>query len=248
MSNSKRGKRHRTRLLILAIIVMLLLGGFLYCYSYFKVTKVHVKGSIRYSKDEIKDMVMSGPFGDNSLYLRAKYAGKNVEGIPFIENMEIKIDSPTEVTIRVYEKSIAGCVHYLGRYMYFDKDGIIVETTLEKEEDIPNILGLDFDHCIMYEALPVKNKEVFKSILSLTQLLGKYEIRCDNILFSKDGNITLYFGKARVMLGKMDNIDEKMIKLQYIIPELDGRSGVLHMENYSEDSEKDYITFEKDAS
>ena len=234
------------RVVILSTIVSVIAIIFLFCLNYFRITKVHVKGSSRYTKEEIRDMVLAGTFGDNSLYLRAKYAGKNVEGIPFIENMEISIDSPNEITVTVYEKSIAGCVEYLGRYMYFDKDGIIVESTLEREEDIPVILGLEFDHCILHEELPVKNKEIFKNILSLTQLLGKYNISTDNILFSKDNTITLYFGKARVMLGTIDNIDEKMIKLQYIIPELEGRRGVLHMENYSEDSDKDYITFEKE--
>ena len=49
-----------------------------------------------------------------------------------------------------------------------------------------------------------------------------------------------------MFLGNFDNIDDKITRLQYIIPELKGMEGVLHMENYSQDTHKDYITFKTD--
>ena len=48
--------------------------------------------------------------------------------------------------------------------------------------------------------------------------------------------MTLYFGEVRVSVGTDDYLDEKIMNLQYILPELDGKSGELQMENYSEDT------------
>ncbi|MCR5527306.1 MAG: FtsQ-type POTRA domain-containing protein [Lachnospiraceae bacterium] len=226
--------------------VVVLLGVFIYLWKTYHISIVHVSGNKQYTQDEIRAMVLKGPLDSNSLFLRAERMIKKQTNIPFIERIDVRIDTPNEITIQVYEKAIAGCVSYLGRYMYFDKDGIIVESTSEKKDGIPEIKGLKFNACIMYEKLPIENDEIFQEILSITQMLDKYSIICDNIYFAGADSITLFFGDARVALGSMENIDEKMIKLQYIVPELKGMKGVLHMENYTEEDKDDYITFEKD--
>ena len=54
----------------------------------------------------------------------------------------------------------------------------------------------------------------------------------------------MYFGEARIALGENKDIDEKIMKLQYILPDLLGKSGTLDMRDYSEDT-KTY-SFEQD--
>ncbi len=238
--------RIRKAILITVAAAAVLLGVFIYLFRTYHISIVHVDGNKQYTQDEIRDMVLKGPLDSNSLFLRVKRLIKKDSNIPFIERIDIRFDTPTEITIQVYEKAIAGCVSYLGNYMYFDKDGIIVESTAEKKNNIPEIKGLKFNACVMYEKLPIENDEIFQEILSITQMLDKYSIFCDNIYFAGADSITLFFGNARVALGSMDNIDEKMIKLQYIVPELGDMKGILHMENYTEEDKNDYITFEKD--
>ena len=117
--------------------------------------------------------------------------------------------------------------------MYFDKDGIVVESSNRVIDGIPFVTGLTFDHVVLYEPLPVKHPEVFRTILNVTQLLGKYETPTDRIAFDSDDNLTLYFGDARVSLGTDDFIDEKINEMHLLLPQLRGYSGTLHMENYS---------------
>ncbi len=213
--------------------------------AHYRVTEVEVTGNTHYTNKEIRDFIMSGPYGNNSLYLKFRYGGKPVRNIPFIERMDVSIESSHKVSIRVYEKAVAGYIGYLDRYLYFDRDGIIVESSLDRIPGIPYVTGLDFDHCVVNEALPVRDPKIFEQVLTITQLLTKYEINTDCIYFSKDGSVSLYFGEARAALGTMDDIDEKMIRLRYIVPELAGMQGVLHMENYSEEKSDRYITFER---
>lgn len=221
--------------MILVIAIAFAAVGY-YILTYYKVTTVYVDGNIHYNNEEVTNMVMTGRYGNNSLYLAMKYRNKGIEGIPFVEKMDINILSPNTIRISVYEKALAGYVEYLGRYMYFDKDGIVVESAEVTTAGIPQVTGLDFDYIILGEPLPVENDEIFKKVLSITQLLNKYELSADKIFFGTTFDLTLYFDKIKVTLGSSENLDEKIMKLQYILPKLEGKSGTLPMNNYTEDT------------
>ena len=219
--------------MLTVIVVLALISGLLsFLWYKYSITSVTVSGNSHYSEDEIKDMVFTGPYSYNSLVLSLMYRNKTIENIPFIEKMDVDILNSNSVRINVYEKAVAGYVEYLGHFMYFDKDGIVVESSNRAIEGIPFVTGLSYDHVVLHEPLPVKKPAVFLTILSITQLLGKYDIETDRIAFDSDENITLYFGDARVSLGTDDFIDEKINEMHLLLPKLRGYSGTLHMENY----------------
>ena len=210
----------------------------------FTITTVEVIGNEHYTTDEIVKMVCSSELEKNTIFLYIRNLLGNEEEIPFIEEMDVDIVSPTTVKITVYEKALAGYVEYLGRYLYFDRDGIIVESSPERIEGVPFVTGLKFDHMALYEPLPLEHKkDIFKLILSITQLLTKYDIDIDSIYFSPDRDITLRIGNVDVLLGNSDFIDEKINRLRFLLPRLNGRRGELHMENYT--GEGDKFTFER---
>ena len=240
------GKSKRVAILgsILLLLFILVGGSYYYIIKNYKVTTVHVEGNIHYTSEEIKDMVMGGRFGDKSLFLTLKYQDKGIEGVPFVETMDVSIEARDTIRITVYEKALAGYVMYLGRCVYFDKDGIVVETSEEGTMGVPQVTGLAFDHVILHEPLPVDKPELFDEILNITQQLAKYSLVADRIYFDSAYQVTLYFGEAKVALGENEDIDEKIQKLQYILPDLMGKSGTLDMREYSEDT-KTY-SFEQD--
>ena len=235
------------KLVIVLVIIVLILAGGWYVLTEYRVSVVHVTGNSHYSDDEIRKMVISDTvLGRNSLYLKFKYRDKPIKDIPFIERMDVIFDSPDTVTIHVYEKTIAGYVEFLGKYMYFDREGIVVESSEDKEKGVPLVTGLKFNYCVVGKPLPVEDPEVFQEVLSLTQLFTKYDIDADGIYFSDDKKITLYTGNIAVMLGDMTYIDEKIMSLKNISADLEGKSGTLHLENYSESSWDSIVAFEEE--
>ncbi len=239
-----RGHGKLILLLVLLAILLLASAAAFYIVKNYKIENVTVDGNIHYTDEEIMNIVMDGPLGDNSLYLSLKYKNKGVKDIPFVQTMDVAILSPDTIRITVYEKSLAGYVEYLGRYMYFDKDGIIVESSENKTAGIPQVTGLDFDYVVMYKPLPVEEEAVFEKILDMTQLLNKYELSADRLYFSKDYEMTIYFGGVKAAIGSGNDIDEKVMFLQSVLGSLEGKSGTMHLENYTEDMKN--VTFEPD--
>ena len=72
--------------------------------------------------------------------------------------------------------------------------------------------------------------------------MEKYGISAEQIYFDRDYQITLYFGEAKIKLGSTEYIDEKIMKLKMILPNIEGKKGTLRMENYTSDSSG--VTFE----
>lgn len=238
-------KRKRRRIFILALVIIAVLAGTAtFLWYNFSITKVNVSGNSHYTENEIKDMVFENEYDYNSIILFFKYHNKTIEDIPFIEQMDVEIVDSNFVRITVYEKAVAGYVEYLGHYMYFDKDGIIVESSNEVIDGVPFVTGLKFDHVVLHKEIPTKKKDVFLTILNITQLLNKYDIKTDRIAFDSNSNITLYFGNARVLLGTDDFIDEKINEMHLLLPKLTGYSGTLHMENYT--GEESNFSFDVD--
>ena len=222
----------------------LLFGIYRYITTAYEVTTVYVDGNLHYTNEEVMDMVMGGKYGNNSLYLAMKYRDKGIEGMPFVEKMDVDILTPNTIRISVYEKALAGYVEYLGRYMYFDRDGTVVESSESRTSGIPQVTGLRFDYVVLNEPLPVENDEIFKRILDITQLLNKYELMADKIFFDSSYDLTLFFDGIKVTLGSNSNIDQKIIRLKNILPELEGKTGTIQMENYTEDTKN--ITFHQE--
>lgn len=222
-------------LLVLVILAAAVWGAGQYVMTTYTVRQVYVEGNVHYTEDEIKEIVMDGAFGNNSLYLSLKYRNKGVENVPFVDVMDVKVLTPDTIKIIVYEKVLTGYVKFMDTYMYFDKDGYVVESSGVRTAGVPQIMGLDFGYMVVGQELPVEDRSVFNNILNITRLLNKYELRADKLYFNEGGDITAYFGNVKVALGNDANtIGDKVMLLPELLPSLEGQSGTLQMETYVE--------------
>ena len=127
-------------------------------------------------------------------------------------------------------------VRYLGQDVYFDKDGIVVESSTQELEGIPQISGVTFDSLAIHQPLSVEDPTIFDTILSITKLLTKYDLDPDEIRFGAGGELFLQLGDVKVALGTGENLDEKISRLKQLEGDLKDKSGTLHMENYTDET------------
>ncbi len=244
----KRKKKNKTSkrfrwIVFLAFFFMIVIVT-IFLYFKYRITYVLVEGNVHYSEEEIKGFVLREDYPLNSLYYSIKYKNKVITDIPFIERLEVSVDAPDTIRIKVYEKLLAGYVTYLGENICFDKDGIVVECTNIVPENIPHITGLHFSHMVLFDELQVEEDNVFPTILELTKTLQKYELDPTEIYFTTKQEIVLYFVDVRIHIGDTDFLDEKLGFVSEILPSLEGKKGELSLKNYS--GESCSITFQED--
>ncbi len=214
------------------IAIIVLLAGIL-CFS-LRITQVEVTGNKKYTQEEIAGFLFPDSKSRNTLlcFLQDRFR-KHIQ-IPFVEDYEIVFQAPNHVEVIVYEKSVVGYVSYMSSYMYFDKDGIIVESANEALPGVPLITGLKFGQIVLYQKLPLEKEEIFQEILNLTQILTINHLQVDRIQYGRYGDITLYMKGIEVLLGNGGNLNGKVSELKDMLPQLEGVSGILHLEDYDE--------------
>lgn len=229
--------------IIIGVILLLLIitVGIL---STFRITSIKYEGNKRVSEENLDERIFVNKYDKNPFvfYFKTKY--REQPEIPFVDRYDVEIDSLYGITITVYEKDMIGYVMYMGSYLYFDKDGMVVESSDVTQDDIPLVSGISFEYFILNKKLPVENEKVFDEILGITQQLNKYKLDIDKINISSDMEISLYMEDVIVELGKDDaTMNEKIADLSDLSGNLKGLSGTLDMKIYNE-SDTGY-TFKK---
>lgn len=231
----RRKKRRKIGLYILLILILLIAAGVFIVMNVFTVENVVVEGNELYSSTQIENMVLNDEYSWNSLYVDLKYRFVDIGEVPFVDTMEVSLDNPHTVHIKVYEKGMLGYLYInsIGQNAFFDKDGFVVETSTEVIDGVPKITGISCEEVVLYEKLQLENSDILRDLLNLTQTLKKYNLLPDEIQYDSNMEPVLYYGTIQVKIGSEDNLSQKVVRLSIILPQLDGLSGTLHLETWT---------------
>ncbi len=218
---------------ILIAILILSAAGLLYIHKNYKITEMEIEGIHYYTEEQMKSYLLGQIQYDNSLYMWWFFHTGRGRTIPYVDSMDFEIQSPHRVKITVYEKGIVGYFSYLGINMYFDKDGMLVDSSEDVLNGVPKIEGIMFDELTLNEKIPVQNDEIFQAVVETANVLKLSKLEPDVISFSRQLEITLTFGDICVLLGDRSNLNEKTSRLAGILPNLEGEKGTLYLNDYS---------------
>ena len=85
-----------------------------------------------------------------------------------------------------------------------------------------------------------EDPEFLEKVSMLSGLLVPYGLVPDSAVIDEGYNMTLSFGDTKILLGTDLFLEEKIARLDAILPDIQGTTGILHMEDYTEGS-KDII-------
>lgn len=243
MGRGRRKSKAGIIAIVVVVVVLLMLAGVGYIgYKQFKIEKITIEGSDKYTYDELYEYIFADRNDKNVLLFKFTDSRNEMPDIPFISKVAIEVKGSHTLEVTVYEKSIVGYVEYKGTNMYFDKDGIVVEASTTQLADVSLVKGLEFDSIVMHQKLEVGDDSIFTDLLDVTQYLDKYGIVTDYIKVNENYEIDVIIGDVVVKLGKNNyNMGEKIYELSCLKEKLEGLKGTLHMEEY--DADKEYITF-----
>lgn len=240
MNINKEKKEKIKKISVLAVIVITIVVVLILLTN---TQEIQIEDGNHYTAKEIEECLISSKLDKNAVYLYLKSRYKKQPDIPFVEYVDVELIGINKLKFTVYEKNVVGCIEYMNKYIYFDKDGYFVEQSDEKLEDVSFVTGLKFNSITLYEKMSIENDSFFDTIMDLTKLIDKYEIKIDKIKFNGAGSITLYSDEIEILLGKHDTYDEQIAKLVGLLESAKGMAGIFHMENY--DGSDDNIIFNK---
>ncbi len=241
----KRRKERRRRVLRIALPVLILVAvlAVIMVWKVFVVKEVEVVGNEIYSDEQIESWALDDEYSWNSLYVLLKNKFQKQEEIPFVDTIDISLLSPSKIQIEVTEKGVLGYVYIstLGQNAYFDQDGFVVELSSDVIDGTMKISGLSVENAELYEKLDLEDSSILKTLLSLTQLLKKYDC-VPELIYVNDGDILLSYGSIQVNIGTGSSLNEKILRMDQILTQLDeSQSGTLHLDTWSQSSTDIYF-------
>lgn len=229
-------RRKLYRIIIEAVAGILLIFVLVFFLG-FRVTGVQVEGNSFYTDDQIKNMVLNVPIARNSILAGFIDTEKSTKDETMIDSIKISRVNRNTLRLQVKEKQMIGYIEFQGQCVNFDRQGIVQIITEDPLENVPMIEGIDVKEAVPGERLTGINTTKLNTILSVGKMLEKMEEKPDRLAFNDLNQLVMYYGAIEVRLGNDENMDEKINRLVGILPELEGMSGILHLENTTEDSE-----------
>lgn len=243
LSPQEREERRKQGIRIRRMEILLLILGILLVLVTARFQSIEITGNRRYSEEEIRAMLFPGSWDTDSFYQFLKEHTREHAEYPFIESYELHWKGPLKLKVRVREKNVVAYVGFMSSRFYFDRDGMVVESTQEPLEGVPRIEGLDFGSISLHKRISVKNDRVFHDIMNLTNALSELQISCESIRYDDSLNAILNLGDIRVKLGADQDMEEKISCLREILPKLSGRRGELDLSTYLDRGGRDSFIF-----
>ena len=246
MRKSNYGKKppmsKKSKKIMAGVIGTGILVAVIIFFSYYKVDSVEIRGTSHYTDEEVKNMVLRGPMASNSVLAPLIYSTTNTDDIAYVDAFKVTQLNRNTICISVKEKKAVGCIRYLDSYIYFDRNGIFVEGSQNRDETIPYFDGIQVNSIVMDEKLDIRGDTVLNTAVALSTIFQKNDMIPDHIQFDSSYSISLIYGDVTVQLGKDVDLEEKMNRVIAILPQIQGKKGILHMESVATDSN----TFEEE--
>ena len=229
---------YRKKLIKFLILLVLVAGIGLFLRYGSRLENLEIKGCTYYEEEALRSWLCDSIWDNQTWYLYLKLRFGEAPSIPFIEEIEVDFVDLHTLRIGVYEKEIVGCIPYMGEYVCFDKDGIMVGSVIEHREEIPEVTGIQYDKIIYNEKVDTPRSELFEIVLNITQLIHKFDLPVTEIHFNHELSVTLYTEDISILLGIREQYDEPLSALPGILVKAEGMHGTLNMLDFSEKNQK----------
>lgn len=197
------------------VAVIILVAGLGFRITMLKSVKI--KGNVLYTNEEIKEFIMPGIWNKNAFVLYVKDKLFGLKEPSFVQEIELEWTSRRNVIVHVYEKAIIGCVKYMNHYVYFDRDGIVLESTVTPLAKVPYVTGVDFGNFVLHEKISVDDDAVFAIIMNLSQVIAHLKMDIERIHINSGNEVILIAGDIKVYLGKQEMYDEALTALASVL-------------------------------
>ena len=212
----KRKNRKKVVISILFLCV-LVLGGMIYYLTtpVFNVSNIQVVGNSKNTVDTYISLSKINVGNTNIFAFTNNGVKKNIKENPYVEDVVVKRKLPNTVELNITERTVAYQAEYLGKYIYLDSQGYILEINEEKLS-LPLIIGFDSLKEEIKVGARLNNDDLTKLdvVVKISNYCKYNDVGSDitSIDTSNTADYIVYFEKEKkkVYLGNSSNLVEKM--------------------------------------
>lgn len=222
--------RHKKLWIIFSILCIIL-----FCIFFFRVKKVTIVGNTYYSQADMVEMFQTNIFEKNVLTFWLMDKCSLTPELKFVREYEVSYPNVNEVCIKLYEKTIVAGIAYSNQYIYFDKDGMVLQSEEKPIENIPLFEIKNLTTFSLYNKVQMEDEGLLEQIMNLANLFQHYNVKWDKVQFDEENNAILSIGKIQVLLGRKDNYDEQISALSSVLEnnsQAENQEGTFDLRNY----------------
>ena len=218
--------------LIIAVVTII---AILFHLPAFAIKHIEVRGQKKISSEQILEYARVNE-GDNLLAVSELVIRNRIKDIPYIDEVKVIKNLPSELIIEVEEKVVSFFINYGDKYALLDEQGFLIEFSEEYPADLSIITGLETKEQELQKSKRVNSKDlqklnvVIKILRSLKnkEMISKLtalniEDLSEIILEFKNDNKTVYLGKA-------NNIDIQLETAKQIMEKNTNSSGKIFVD------------------
>lgn len=226
----KTQKKKKSGLYTAGVFVVIILAAILL----FHIRKIEVTGIQSLTQQEVEAWIKCDKLSNNALYVLAKSRVYPDKPLPMMRNVKISLKNPWTLSVAVKEKKILGGILVDGEYAYFDEEAVVLKKQSDQIPGVPIIEGVEVGKAKIYRKISVENRKLFSYVLQTGELLEKWEIAPDKIVFS-GMDVSLYFGELCFQIGDK-NFNDRIAQIGPICEKLQGQRGTVHLEKFTDQS------------
>ena len=229
--NSKKKRRVKIlcgAILFVAALVLLLSSRI------FDIKEINVNGISKLTKEEVIS-ISQIPINTNIFALNKLKAKYRLLENSYIEDVYIKREYPSTITINIKEKVPTFMIQFANSYIYLNNQGYMLEVSTEALP-LPTLLGIktDLSNVKPGKRLDVEDLKKFNKLIQIMDISRNFEL--DTLITRIDitdtSNYTVYIdseGKT-VYLGDAVDLNTKILHLKEILNQNKGKAGEIFLD------------------
>ncbi len=229
----------------IGVAVAAVIAFLIFFFVYFHVESIEVIGNSYFTDEEIQEMVLKNPLTTNSVLAPYFYSKSEAEKSFAIDEISVSRKDPNSLLISVDESEMVGCFQFLDCFMYFDSQGIVLGSGTVRQQHLPFFRDMNVESVQIGQKVTFSDESMLTVAVSLAQLLAHSNYLPAYVTIDNNDNIILVYGDIQAQLGSEMYLSDKMTRLDAILPQILGRTGILHLENVTDINKT--ITFEEEG-
>ena len=189
----------------------------------FQVSNIIVLGNSKMTPEEIESR-LNILLEENTFLLDKQKIKEAFLSDPYIESVEISSKFPETAIFNIKKRQAVATVKFSGGFLVIDENGAVLESTQELSKIVkPLISGIEVTQVKLGEKLDIENQDIFGLIQSVISNVRSAKLlnNISQIEITGDSEILMTTPQGvNVLLGKGENLNEKMLILNQILIDL----------------------------